>query len=718
MPLSNGVAVSSGYDIVLLVGQSNIMGLDQVSLDATVDQADSRIYTYPDHGANALTIIPAADPLWHPGGPGIYVGPGMSFARRYAADHPDRKVLLLPLGYAGTGFEVGTTRWKVGYGGGTNLYDLAVARANTVLAAGGPGSKVVAALWCQGEADSATSAGTYQTDLDALIAGFRSNIIGAAKLPFLLCSVIPARLANAGDLAINGVHVETPYRNEFCAYFTGPNGHDNGLHYDAIGQRENGRRFYGAYQRALTNTKGAPPEKPTNVVATVSPTTSTTVNVIWDAPAGRVTDYTVQYRLASNDTWATLSRSRSLAQAASITGVPLGTFLEVQVLTVNEAGTSDPSRIAQCAVLSTPNVIVTQTGGGAVSVTTDAVALASGYRFDYKLHTDSTWTQGTPQVGVTKAFSGLSSAAYDFRVVAITAIGSVIVNIAAFTLDILPISGLTATIAKAYGLRKVVSGYASSVVSVRRSSDNAVANIGLSGNAIDTAAILTHCGTDDGFVTQLWDQSGGTNHLVQATAAKQPKIVSAGSILTLNGHPCLVFDGVDDYMSVAASGMWAAGAATAAMVAQGPITGPSGFKVLLKESKSNTSTARYGVIQSNVGQGLDRNVYDDALSPVLAADGNATVVFSSTVPTQVTVIDTGSSFQRRSNAAAVATTSYSRSGHTLTLDTLTLGGAIHGGVPTEFAGAKVTDVVIVHSAVSTSDRDVIESNLKAANGTP
>jgi hypothetical protein len=63
----------------------------------------------------------------------------------------------------------------------------------------------------------------------------------------------------------------------------------------------------------------------------------------------------------------------------------------------------------------------------------------------------------------------------------------------------------------------------------------------------------------DGFVKTWYDQSvsdqsdaGSTptgNHATQATADNQPKIVSAGSLVTLNSKPSLEFDGTDDTLS-------------------------------------------------------------------------------------------------------------------------------------------------------------------------
>lgn len=95
-----------------------------------------------------------------------------------------------------------------------------------------------------------------------------------------------------------------------------------------------------------------------------------------------------------------------------------------------------------------------------------------------------------------------------------------------------------------WSLRRMMSA-ASRSIRVRRSSDSTELDIGFVGNALDTAALATFVGAGSGFVTKFYDQTANGIDLVQATAAKQPRIVNAG---TYAG--ALVFDGVDDAMGV------------------------------------------------------------------------------------------------------------------------------------------------------------------------
>ena len=93
--------------------------------------------------------------------------------------------------------------------------------------------------------------------------------------------------------------------------------------------------------------------------------------------------------------------------------------------------------------------------------------------------------------------------------------------------------------AAAYSLRLLNSDYAGSAIRVRRSSDNAEQDIGFDrdGN-LNTGALLAFCGAANGFVTTWYDQSGNARNATQSTAANQPKVVNAGSVLIdANGKP-------------------------------------------------------------------------------------------------------------------------------------------------------------------------------------
>lgn len=97
--------------------------------------------------------------------------------------------------------------------------------------------------------------------------------------------------------------------------------------------------------------------------------------------------------------------------------------------------------------------------------------------------------------------------------------------------------------AAAYSLRKLSSAYSGNAIRVRRSSDNTEQNIGFDGSGnLDTTALTTFVGANNGFVTTWYDQSGNTNNSTQSIASNQPQIVTSGVINTINSKPTILFN--------------------------------------------------------------------------------------------------------------------------------------------------------------------------------
>lgn len=99
----------------------------------------------------------------------------------------------------------------------------------------------------------------------------------------------------------------------------------------------------------------------------------------------------------------------------------------------------------------------------------------------------------------------------------------------------------------AYSLRQLSSS-ATNCIRVRRDSDNAEQDIGFSSNVLDTSSLISFVGSNDGFITKWYDQSGNSVDASQTTAANQPQIVSSGSVITEGGKPAISFDGSNDYL--------------------------------------------------------------------------------------------------------------------------------------------------------------------------
>jgi len=81
----------------------------------------------------------------------------------------------------------------------------------------------------------------------------------------------------------------------------------------------------------------------------------------------------------------------------------------------------------------------------------------------------------------------------------------------------------------AYSLRKI-SASATKAIRVRRDNDHEEQDIGFVGRDLDTVSLLSFVGSNNGFVTTWYDQSGNGNDATQSTADNQPRIVNAGVV--------------------------------------------------------------------------------------------------------------------------------------------------------------------------------------------
>jgi hypothetical protein len=87
--------------------------------------------------------------------------------------------------------------------------------------------------------------------------------------------------------------------------------------------------------------------------------------------------------------------------------------------------------------------------------------------------------------------------------------------------------------AAAYSLRLLRTAYTGNCIEVRRSSDNALQNIGFVNGVLDTASLLSFVGVGIGFVRTWYDQSGnGANLIYTGTGTGNlPAIVNNGVVV-------------------------------------------------------------------------------------------------------------------------------------------------------------------------------------------
>ena len=92
--------------------------------------------------------------------------------------------------------------------------------------------------------------------------------------------------------------------------------------------------------------------------------------------------------------------------------------------------------------------------------------------------------------------------------------------------------------AAAYSLRKLSSSYSGSAVEVYNGSSYADIGFNVFGE-LDTVALAAHCGSNDGFVSKWYSQTG-SNDATQTTTANMPKIYDGTTgVVTENGKPAV-----------------------------------------------------------------------------------------------------------------------------------------------------------------------------------
>lgn len=350
--LPSGGATSAGpIDIILNMGQSNSTAADQYPISIT--DTDARILKW-NTGANEFQV--------HPTGTGEYLG--WAFARSYARNRltPGRRVGVIDTGHGSTGFSSTSispapSSYET-FPGGTwdrtltadplNRYKLTVDAARAALATAPTGSRIIAALWSQGENDRSKTrylgAEWYETRLDDLVTQLRSDL-SIPALPFIIGSMTPETEAD-GVVAGNMVKalMDTPRRLQHTTYCAGPAGmskQNETIHWSAAGQAYRGQMFERFLDRARLNRANGKPLPPANLSVQRS---GSEAIIEWDAPMSRVTSYAIETSTDSGVTWTKLALAPSPIATKSVVATAPGTPLWVRGTSTNELGTSSVSQ--------------------------------------------------------------------------------------------------------------------------------------------------------------------------------------------------------------------------------------------------------------------------------------------------------------------------------------------------------------------------------------
>jgi len=109
--------------------------------------------------------------------------------------------------------------------------------------------------------------------------------------------------------------------------------------------------------------------------------------------------------------------------------------------------------------------------------------------------------------------------------------------------------------AAAYSLRRLSSSYVGSAVEVYNGSSYADIGFNVFGE-LDTVALAAHCGSNNGFVSKWYCQSGNGNDATQTVTGSMPKIYDGTTgVVTDNGKPAVEFNGTSTEISAPTVGL-------------------------------------------------------------------------------------------------------------------------------------------------------------------
>ena len=240
-----------------------------------------------------------------------------------------------------------------------------------------------------------------------------------------------------------------------------------------------------------------------------------------------------------------------------------------------------------------------------------------------------------------------------------------------------------------YSLRQFTEAETLNAIRVRRSSDDTEQDIGFDGEGnLDTTALLAFVGTggtDNGFVTKWYDQSGNSNDAINATASEQPLVVSGGTLVTENGKAAVDFDGVDDYLQ------------NTSLVSSTPTT-----HYLVAKANSTGTTQRF--TDGGVSSSTRHSIFQNASQFQYFAGGIFTGAAEDTNQNLHYFLANGTSSEIAINGATASI----GSGGTNTLNGLTFAARWDGAA--QWGSNSIQELILFNSDQS-SNRTTMETNI-------
>lgn len=241
---------STNY-VVLIVGQSNTHA--GIGYDLELDKTVEGIKQLGRFGNDNMKIIDAKEPLHHHTSGENKIGFGLTFSKLLKNYLNTKKnIILVPCGFGGTGFA------KNDWNKGDELYSDAVIRVKHIVE-NYQDSELTAILWHQGESDVGSM--SYENDLDNFINDIR-NDLNAFDVPFILGGMVPFWVdKNEERIKQQEIISNTVKRHNLIGYadpelpfrIEKEDNFFDQIHFDAVGQRELGKRYFNEYLRLMSS---------------------------------------------------------------------------------------------------------------------------------------------------------------------------------------------------------------------------------------------------------------------------------------------------------------------------------------------------------------------------------------------------------------------------------------------------------------------------------
>ena len=269
--------------------------------------------------------------------------------------------------------------------------------------------------------------------------------------------------------------------------------------------------------------------------------------------------------------------------------------------------------------------------------------------------------------------------------------------------------------AAAYSLRSLTGGDPKAV-RVRRSSDNSEQDFTVS--EISAGALVDFVGSgNDGFVETWYDQSGNSNDLTQATASKQPTIVTSGVLNTRNNEPIIKFIQANSNVLQGPSTLPPTGTDFALTCFQAlHIDSSSGDRLGIFGSAGGGSNA--GTSKYRFGSGTSRKVtvrIQDASDTVTALESSALSNDTDSILTYMIKLNDGSlelqTFNLGAQLGSTQTSSVTDQSYGYTHDTI-----LGSRSPSDNFSDSEFFEVLFYATDQLTNRDAIEANLSNKYG--